>query len=311
MKWKIHRYTVKVVESGLRLDQYLAAVCQELSRTSARKVIDLGGVHLDGRRIRGCSRAVKTGERVEVYLDRLPLEPYRISPAEIIYQDSYLIVLNKPAGVDTQPTRARFKGTIYEALQHHLQDPFRLHLKPELGMVQRLDRGTSGLMVFSIHQRAHKKLTEMFVDHQVEKYYLALVAGIPEQPTAEIRSLLARSRKQNLVKSVEKGGKEAITRYRLAETFAETSLLDIDLLTGRSHQIRAHMSEQGWPLLGDTDYGGPAQIGSFALSRPLLHAAKLAFRHPVTGEPLQFTLEVPNDFSQMLGLLRSGPITDS
>lgn len=141
MKWKIERSVVTAATAAQRLDQYLASVCPGLSRTVAKKVIDLGGVHIDGRRIRGCSRQVKVGENVELYLDNLPLEPYRLTAADIIYQDDYLIVLNKPAAVDTQPTHARFKGTVYEALQCHLQDPFRLHVKPDLGMVQRLDRG--------------------------------------------------------------------------------------------------------------------------------------------------------------------------
>ncbi len=304
MKWTIHRLSVESVDAGQRLDQYLANNCPDLSRTAAKKVIDLGGVHLDGRRIRGCSKLVKGGDKIEVYLDRLPLDPYRISLEEIIYQDSYLIVLNKPSSVDTQPTHARFKGTVYEALQLHLQDPFRPRLKPELGMVQRLDRGTSGLMVFSIHPKAHKNLTKIFVEHQVKKRYLALVAGVPSVTEGEIRSFLARSRKQNRVRSVEKGGKEALTRYRVVESYAEAALLDIELLTGRSHQIRVHMSEQGWPLLGDTLYGGPETWCQRELARPLLHASTLAFRHPVTNEFLEFSADLPIDFLQMLELLK-------
>ena len=304
MKWTIYRLIVEPVDAGQRLDQYLASNCPDLSRTAAKKVIDLGGVHLDGRRIRGCSRLVRVGEKIEVYLDHLPLEPYRISAKEVIYQDSYLIVLNKPASVDTQPTHARFKGTVYEALQFYLQDTFRPRLKPELGMVQRLDRGTSGLMVFSTHLKAHKNLTQIFVEHQVQKRYLALVAGVPNPAEGEIRSFLARSRKQNRVSSVEKGGKEAITRYRLAENYTDAALLDIELVTGRSHQIRVHMSEHGWPLLGDTLYGGPGNWCERELASPLLHAAKLAFRHPVTNELLEFSCDLPSDFLQILELLK-------
>ena len=304
MKWTIHRLSVDDSDAGQRLDQYLASACADISRTSAKKIIDLGGVHLDGRRIRGCSRIVKSGQQVEVYLDRMPLDPYRLAEGDIVYRDAYIIVVNKPSSIETQPTHARFKGTLYEALQLYLQDPFRLHLKPELGMVQRLDRGTSGLMVFSIHQKAHKKLTQIFVGHQVQKRYFALVAGVPSTPAGEICSLLARSRKQNRVHSVAKGGKEAITKYQLAESFRENAMLDIELLTGRSHQIRAHMSEQGWPLLGDTRYGGPETCMAMKLDRPMLHAAKLAFQHPVTDEFLEFSADLPNDFAQLLQMLR-------
>lgn len=300
MKWKIHRLCVEPASADQRLDQYLAGSCAGLSRTAAKKVIDLGGVHICGRRVRGCSRPVKAGDSIEVYLDHLPLDPYRIAPTDIVFQDSWLIVINKPAAIDSQPTHARFKGTVFEALQYHLQDPFRPQQTPELGMVQRLDRGTSGLMVFSIHQKAHKELTRIFIDHEVEKRYLALVAGVPKQQSGEIRSFLARSRKANQVKSVEKGGKEAITRYTLLETGSAAALLDIELLTGRSHQIRVHMSEQGWPLLGDSLYGGPLEYCGQLIERPLLHAAKLAFRHPVTGQSLDFSAEIPADFAQLL-----------
>lgn len=311
MTWTIHRLTVASTDAGQRLDQYLASACPNLSRTAAKKVIDLGGVHLAGRRTRGCSRIVRAGELVEVYIDNLPLDPFRISAADIVYQDTYLIVLNKPASVDTQPTHARFKGTVYEALQQHLQDPFRPHLKPDLGMVQRLDRGTSGLMVFSTHQKAHKKLTQIFVEHQVQKHYLALAAGTPNPAVGEIRSFLARSRQQNRVGSVASGGKEAITRYRMVKDFREAALVDVELLTGRSHQIRVHMSEQGWPLLGDTFYGGPRSCCQVALERPLLHAASLAFTHPVTDERLEFSCDVPADFSRMLEVLQLESDKDS
>ncbi len=304
MKWKIHRITVSSDHTAQRLDLFLAENCAELSRTLAKKIIDLGGVHVNGRRVRSCSLAVKSNDHIEVYIDHYSTDPYRLAATDIVYQDSYLIVLNKPAGIDTQPTHARFKGTLYEALQWHLKDSFRPQLKPELGMVQRLDRGTSGLIVFSTHPRAHKMLTKIFVEHQVEKRYLALVKGVPEPAQAEIRSCLARSRKENRVKSVEKGGKEAITSYQVVERLPDAALLDVDLLTGRSHQIRAHMSEQGHPLLGDLRYGGPQQFRGVEIDRPMLHAASLRFCHPVTSEQLNFSVPLPADMKQLLASIK-------
>ena len=138
----------------------------------------------------------------------------------------------------------------------------------------------------------------------MEKRYLALVKGVPEPAEAEIRSCLARSRKENRVKTVEKGGKAAITRYRVVESLTDAALLDINLLTGRSHQIRAHMSEQGHPLLGDQRYGGPQQYQGIDLDRPLLHAASLRFSHPVTGEPLDFSVPLPADMNQLLASIK-------
>jgi len=308
MKWKIYHLTVGAAEQGQRLDQYLAAAVADMSRGRARKIIDIGGVHVNGRRVRSCSTPVKMGDTLELYLDHLPLEPFRFSAEQVLFRDKYLVIVNKPAGIDTQPTHARFKGTVYEALQVLLYNSFRPQQKPELGMVQRLDRGTTGLMVFSIHPQAHRGLTKIFVEHQAGKRYLALVAGSPQQDQGEIRSHLARTRSENRVVSVERGGKEAITRFAVAERFAAATLLEIELLTGRSHQIRAHMAEHGCPLLGDSRYGGREDLAGLTLERPLLHAAGLEFVHPVTNQPMVFTAPLPSDMQRLLELLRSGSV---
>ena len=304
MKWAIHRLQVNLDGVGKRLDQFLADSSIELSRTRAKKIIDLGGVHINGRRVRSCSTSIRVGDSVEVYIDQLSLDPYRILEQDILFQDKYLIVLNKPALVDTQPTHARFKGTLFEALQWHLKDPFRLHQKPEIGMVQRLDRGTSGVIVFSIHPQAHKEMTRIFLEHEVKKGYLALVHGVPELDQGEIKSCLARSRKENRVKSVVKGGKEAITRFKVVERLSEYSLLDVEILTGRSHQIRAHMAEQNCPLVGDQRYGGNSLVAGTEIFRPLLHAENLSFHHPVLNQNLDFTVPVPEDMQNILNILR-------
>jgi 23S rRNA pseudouridine1911/1915/1917 synthase len=172
-----YRFTPGPEEAGLRLDQFVAGRSTELSRTLVRKLVDLGGVHVGGRRIRRCSQPVQAGETVEVFVDGLPLEPYQLATTAVVYRDPYLLAIDKPAGIETQPTPARFKGTLYAALLDYLHDPFRPQQAPSLGMVQRLDRDTSGIMVFSIHPRAHRGLTETFTGRQVRKCYLAVVAG--------------------------------------------------------------------------------------------------------------------------------------
>ena len=305
MKWIIHRLQVTTSSSPpQRLDQYLSQSIVDLSRTAAKKVIDLGGVHINGRRVRSCSTSICSGDSVEVYIDHLPLDPYRLTGSDILYQDQYIIVINKPAMIDTQPTHARFKGTLFEALQWHLKDPFRPRQKADIGMVQRLDRGTSGIIVFSIHPRAHKEMTRVFLQHEIKKNYLAVVQGAPEGERGEIRSFLARSRKENRVKSVEKGGKEAITRFKTAERFPDFSLLNIEILTGRSHQIRAHMSEQNCPLVGDERYGGSSMVAGIKVARHLLHAEKLAFHHPVLDKDMAFVAPLPRDMLLVLNGLR-------
>ena len=304
MKWTIYRSTVRDPLAGLRLDQYLAEAHAGMSRSLAKKIVDLGGVHVNGRRVRSCSMLVQPDDKVEVYIDHLPLEPFRLSPEVILYQDQYLIILNKPAMIETQPTHARYKGTLFEALNWYLRDPGYPHRKVEVGMIQRLDRGTSGVLAFSIHPRAHKQMSHIFKSHEVTKSYLAVVHDAPQASEGEIKSNLARSRRENRVKSVVAGGKEAITRFRVVEKLAACTLLKIDLITGRSHQIRAHMSELGCPLLGDRLYGGSDRIANLPIQRPLLHSSELGFAHPVKGNALMFSAPLPPDMATVICRLK-------
>lgn len=298
---RIHwNVTVPVADAGQRLDQTLPHHCAGLSRTQARKLIDLGGVHISGRRVRSCSRSVKGGEEIVVYCDGLPLTSYGITPADILFCDQDIIALNKPAGIETQPTPARYQGTLYAALTLHLTDPFRPQLQPSIGMVQRLDRDTSGVILFSISPRAHKPLTTAITARKLQKTYLALVAGTVPPGDHEINSLLARSHRDNCVRSIAKGGKEAVTQYRALATSADCSLVEVKPITGRMHQIRVHLSEAGFPLLGDKRYGGPQQLGDISIERHMLHAFNLELLHPVTQCSLLITAPVPKDFQTLI-----------
>ena len=298
---RIHwNFTVAAEDAGLRLDQLLPKHCTGLSRTQARKIIDIGGVHVAGRRVRSCSRSVKGGEGIAVYCDGLPLEPFVVTAANILYRDDDIIALFKPAGVETQPTPARYQGTLYAALSLFLADPFRPQQQPSIGMVQRLDRDTSGVILFSISPRAHKPLTTAITARTLQKTYLALVAGVVPAGEHEIRSLLARSHRDNCVRSVERGGKEAVTHYRLLDAFDAFSLIEVTPVTGRMHQIRAHLSEAGFPLLGDKRYNGPQQLGDIHFPRHMLHALSLEFLHPLTQNSLRITAPLPADFQELL-----------
>lgn len=284
-----------------RLDQIIAACCEDISRTCARRVVDLGGVHVQGRRVRKCSLSLDPGAEVEVFLDGRDLEPYRIDPDSVLFRDKYVLALNKPAGIAIQPTPARYKGTVYEAMLHFLHNPCQRHTKPELAMVQRLDRDTSGVVVFSIHKRSHKSLTAAFTQRKVKKVYLALVAGSPEKSTGSIHSMLARHRASGRMKSVSKGGKEAITQYRVLEQNDAYSLLEVEILTGRTHQIRVHLSEAGLPIVGDTFYGGPAALNANRVERSMLHAYRIAFEHPCeVDRTLHLSVSPPSDFDLAL-----------
>ncbi|MBW2185902.1 MAG: RluA family pseudouridine synthase [Deltaproteobacteria bacterium] len=238
-----------------------------------------------------------------MFIDGFDLNPYRLSDNDIIYQDDYIIAINKPTQIDSQPTPARYKGTLYEALLLRLQDPFRLHLKPTLGMVQRLDRDTSGVMIFSIHQRAHKALTALFTQRQAKKKYLALVCGQLVDDEGEFTSTLAKNRATNKMKTVEKGGKLAITRYSTLHQFEKFTLVKVDIPTGRTHQIRVHFSEAGHPLVGDDRYGYDVSMLDVAVARTMLHSWALECDHPVTKKKMNFKASPPHDFMQLLTLL--------
>lgn len=303
MKRDVKRFSIPDKLSGQRIDQALSHLDHSLSRTFVRKLIDFGGVHLNGRRSRTCSLQINSGDKIELFIDGLPFKPFVLDDNQVVYQDDYILVINKPAGIDCQPTPSRYKGTVYSALLNYLVNPYQRHQKPSIGMVQRLDRDTSGLMVFSIHPRAHKNMTAQFTSRTIEKFYLAIVAGQLAPEEGEIKSFLARNRATNLMKSVEKGGQEAITRYRTVTSSHAATIVEIELLTGRSHQIRAHFSEAGHPLLGDLRYGGPSTFDDRQIRRQMLHASRLAFLHPVNGSRVSFSLPLPDDMAYITQLL--------
>lgn len=291
----IHRFHTNSNDHDCRLDNFLHRRIDELSKTKLRKIIDLGGVHIDGRRVRKCGKMLQPDQRIEVYQDSRPLEPYRIHQEEVVFQDKHIIVLNKPPGIECQPTPARYKGTLYEALQIWLKRDQRFGRKLHIGMAQRLDRNTSGLIVFSIHPQSHKGLSEQVRNRTLGRHYLALVEGCPAPGQGTFSSLIAKERRSNRMKSVEAGGKMAITHYKVLQSIDHLSMVAIKLETGRTHQIRVHFSEAGHPLLGDTLYGGKKNHGCRTISRQCLHSWKLGLQHPVSGKPLTFKAPLPLD----------------
>ena len=294
----VERFTAGVSDKGRRLDQFIADNADALSRTKARKIIDIGGVHVGGRRVRKAGLILDAGQRIELFRDNGPLDPFRLNDDLVVFQDQWIIVINKPSGVETQPTPARYRGTLYEALQLFLKRDRRFGRRLEIGMAQRLDRDTSGLIVFSIHPQAHKGLTEQMQSRSAEKVYHALVAGRLQPPAGVYRSQLRRDRRSGLMRSVDEGGKEAITAYRVEETLPEPieiSRVELVLVTGRTHQIRAHLAEAGHPLLGDVRYGGISEIGGHRFDRHCLHSSHLQLVHPKTGKPVKFSAPLPDD----------------
>jgi 23S rRNA pseudouridine1911/1915/1917 synthase len=295
----IYRLVATPEDAGVRLDHFLTSRLEGVPRAMVKRLIDLGGVHVDGRRIRRCSVELTTGQQVELHVDGLPLEPFALKEENLLYRDHYLLALDKPAGIATHPTPARYQGTLYAALQLFLAAGGGVNL----GMVQRLDRDTSGVIIFSIHPKANQGLTAAFREHRVVKRYQALVAGLPQLDGGEICSHLARRRATNRMVSVARGGKPALTRYRVVTRFAAAALVEVEIPTGRTHQIRIHFAEAGHPLLGDTAYGGPAACGGVAIPRQMLHASDLQLDHPVSGEKLVLRAPLPTDFAAVMQAL--------
>ncbi len=297
---------------GERLDRHLSAAFPELSRARVQALIDDGRVKVDDRAPRPAKR-LAGGERVRIELPEP--EPVELKPEPmalaVLYEDRDVVVLDKPPGLVVHPGAGHARGTLVHGLLHHVKDLAGVGGEKRPGIVHRLDKETSGCLVVAKNDHALQELQKAFQSRAVEKIYLALVHGSPPEQAA-LRTLFGRHpvHRQRFTSKV-KAGKEAVTRYRVVERFDGAALVEVRLLTGRTHQIRVHLSESGFPLLGDALYGGkrrkaPARVkeAQEALGRVGLHAWKLAFEHPRTGRRLSFEAPVPSDFARALELLR-------
>ncbi len=287
-------------DAGQRLDQFLAEPLG--SRARAARLIAAGLVQVDGRSVRK-RHQVAAGERVVVEEEALsPVPVSGPAPARftVVYEDDVLIVVDKPAGVVVHPAKGHEAGTLAQALADRAaggEDPYRA------GMVHRLDRDTSGLLVVAKSDSAHRKLKGLLQARELRREYLTLVDGIPPAHTGTIDAPIGRDRRDRVLHSIETDSpREARTHFELLEPLRHEALLRVSLETGRTHQIRVHMQAIGHPVLGDRAYGGPARFG---LERQFLHAARLAFPHPVTGEEVDVSSPLPDDLEAALALARA------
>jgi 23S rRNA pseudouridine1911/1915/1917 synthase len=318
-------------EAGGRLDRVLAARIPALSRTRLKALILGGEVTIDGGTIRDPGHHVKSGNSITVTLPvPAPAEPQAENiPLTIIYEDDELIVIDKPKGLVVHPAAGHWTGTLVNALIAHCGDSLSgIGGVKRPGIVHRLDKDTTGLMVVAKTDRAHQSLATQFADHgrqgQLKRGYLAFVWGAPERPKGTIDAPLDRHPHTRDKRAVREGGREAITHWEVLERYngrdgkPVASLLTCRLETGRTHQIRVHLAHIGHPLLGDDQYGpgyktkvsllGPdAQAALAALERQALHAYLLAVEHPTTLEALEFHSEPPADLVRLrTALARTG-----
>jgi len=290
--------------AGERLDRYLASKLPALSRARVQALIDEGKIHVDGKAARASLR-LRGAEAIRVEIpapEPIALLPEAI-PLSVVFQDKQLLVLDKPAGLVVHPGAGNKGGTLVNALLHHVKDLAGIGGELRPGIVHRLDKDTSGLMVVAKTQAALEALQKAFASREVDKRYLALVAGQPPD-SGQFDTLHGRDPKNRLRFSGKvKRGKRAVTRFTVVRRFKEAALVEIELLTGRTHQIRMHFAEGGFPLLGDALYGGRKQSKSPIIARQALHAARLSFVHPKTGKTVAFTAAPPKDFEQAMARL--------
>ena len=300
------RYLVGEGEEGMRLDAALAALAAP-TRSQARRWIDQGRVTLNGAAA-AASRKVTAGDWIEADPpEPVPstLEPEAI-PLAILYEDEALVVLDKAPGMVVHPGPGHPRGTLVHALLHHCGGLSEVGGVLRPGIVHRLDRGTSGVMVVARSDAAHEALSQQFRDHSIERVYWALVRGVPSADTGRVDAPIARHPRDRKRMSVAREGRAAQTAWRVLERFPRSgrALLEACPETGRTHQIRVHMASAGLPLAGDPVYGrrGRARPEP-GLERPGLHARVLGFTHPVSGERLRFEAEPPPDLQARLAAL--------
>lgn len=301
--------------AGARLDVFLASAIGGASRARIQRAIESGDILVNDRVVKP-SYKLRPGDLIEVELPEPPpteLIPEPI-PIKIVHEDDDLIVVDKPAGMVVHPGAGVWSGTLANALAHHFERLSGAAGQIRPGIVHRLDKETSGLLVIAKNDRAHELLSEQFQSREVFKLYLALVYGCPSEPRGRITARIGRNPRNRTKMSVLGGGagREAITLYEVARRYEEFALLKVQPKTGRTHQIRVHMAHIGHPVVGDAIYGGGrenlvrdarARGEIKALGRHFLHSAALGFRHPTGGEWLEFSSELPGELAAFLSLI--------
>lgn len=286
--------------AGERLDLFLAKAGGVGSRAKAQRLIDAGLVTVDGR-AQPKRHRVSAGETVAVEPEpERELEPAGDAPYEVVWEDAHLLVVDKPAGVVVHPAPGHRTGTLSQALSGRAaggEDPSRA------GIVHRLDRDTSGLLIVAKSEESHRELKRMIEAREVRREYIALVEGTPPARSGTIDAPIGRDRRVRTRMSTETDDpRDARTHFTLERALPDSALLRVVLETGRTHQIRVHLLAIGHPVAGDPEYG---TAGRFGLQRQFLHAARLAFEHPLTGEAVDVRSELPTDLAEVLARLEA------
>ncbi len=313
-------YHIQTEHKGKRLDQFLMSAIEDVSRTYLQKLIRDGAVTVNDKVSKQPSYALRSGDQVRLsFSDSRPLEtlkPENIS-LDILYEDNHLIVLNKPAGMLVHPASGVNSGTLVNALLAHCNDLSGIGGVERPGIVHRLDKDTSGVLVVAKTDVVHRELSVQFEKHTITRQYVAVVCGVPAEVVGTIDAQIARSRRdRRRMTTVNNNGRRAVTHYRVLESYNRFSLVQLTLETGRLHQIRVHLQHIGHPVAGDPIYGGeqralndadvlPVKHALIHLKRQALHARTLQFEHPATHKTLMLSAPKPEDMERLIDALRT------
>ncbi|WP_411679207.1 RluA family pseudouridine synthase [Clostridium thailandense] len=295
---------------NLRLDLFLSRLFEDKSRSYLQNLIEEGNVRINGINKKS-NYKLKPNDIVDINIPdpvALNIEPEDI-PLDILYEDSDVIVVNKPQGMVVHPAAGIYNGTLVNALLNHCEDLSGINGVARPGIVHRIDKDTSGILVVAKNDNAHNKLAEQLKDHSMTRVYIALVEGVLKKEEGTVDAPLGRHPIERIKIAVVKDGRRAVTHYRVLERFKNSTLVQCVLETGRTHQIRVHMAHIGHPLVGDPVYGYKKQ--RFNLEGQMLHAKKLGFIHPSTRKYIQFESELPEYFVKIVGILRNEVKIDS
>lgn len=287
-------------KSKIRIDAYIAENVEDLSRSNIQKMLKEGNILVNDKEVKS-SYKVEIGDKItigEIEAKEIDLKPQEIS-VEIIYQDSDIAVVNKPKGMVVHPGAGNPDGTLANAMLALCKDTLSgINGSIRPGIVHRLDKDTSGILIIAKNNVSHINLSEQIKNRQVKKTYIALVRGQTKENEATIDMPIARHKTNRQKMAVDKDGKNAITHFKVLKRYEKYTLLEVNIETGRTHQIRVHLSQIGYPIVGDEVYSNGKN--EFNVHGQMLHAQKLKFKHPTTGEELEFEAELPEYFKNIL-----------
>ena len=301
----MNKFTVSLEQSGVRLDKCLSNVLTDFSRTHIAKIIEDGNAFVNGKEAKA-SLKLKEGDVVEINIPEVKeLEVNKEDiPLDIVYEDSDILIINKPQGMVVHPSNGHYEHTLVNAILHHCEDSLSgINGVMRPGIVHRIDKDTSGLICVAKNDMAHNALAEQLKDHTMARTYIALVRGVIRENSGEINMPIGRDSHNRQKMAVSRtNSKEAITYFKVLQRFNEHTLVECNLKTGRTHQIRVHLSYIGYPVEGDPLYAGK-RYDKLYKDGQLLVATKLKLIHPRTKKEMEFSIELPSYFQNILGEL--------